>query len=109
MYLNNRTPREQNWKTPIETLNNWLRSNGRDMAVAELQDKPDLTNLYAYGCCTYPLKTAVLRDELGMPSGALQSDAKFGPALQGGLAVVDVVVEIPWRQVGMVARCLGIL
>jgi len=64
VYLNNRTPREHNgWKTPIETLNNWLRTNGRDMAVAELQDRPDLTNLYAYGCRAYPLKTVVLRDD----------------------------------------------
>jgi hypothetical protein len=54
-------PREANlWKSPIETFTKWLRQNGRD--VPELHDKPDLTNLYAYGCRAYPLKESILED-----------------------------------------------
>jgi hypothetical protein len=47
-------------RSPLETFNKWLRENGRD--VSELQDKPDLSNLYAYGCRAYPLKESILKD-----------------------------------------------
>ncbi|RMZ79296.1 hypothetical protein DV736_g6685, partial [Chaetothyriales sp. CBS 134916] len=35
------------------------RANSRD--VPDTNDKPDLTNLYAYGCKVYPLKESILR------------------------------------------------
>jgi hypothetical protein len=60
-YLHNRSPREANlWKSPLETFTKWLRDNGRD--VSELHDKPNLSNLYAYGCRAYPLKESILKD-----------------------------------------------
>jgi hypothetical protein len=60
-YLYNRSPREANtWKSPLETFTKWLRENGRD--VPELQDKPDPSNLYAYGCRAYPLKESIQKD-----------------------------------------------
>jgi hypothetical protein len=60
-YLHNRSPREANlWKSPLETFKKWLRDNGRD--VPELHDKPNLSNLYAYGCRAYPLKESILKD-----------------------------------------------
>jgi len=61
-YLHNRLPRQSNmWKSPQETFIKWLRANGRD--VPELLDKPDLSNLYTYGCRAYPLKESILKNE----------------------------------------------
>jgi hypothetical protein len=58
VYLHNRSPREANaWKSPIEVRNKWLRQSGRD--VPEVQDPPDLSNLWAYGCRAYPLRERV--------------------------------------------------
>lgn len=60
-YLYNRSPREANqWKSPIEKLNRWLRDNDRD--IPDIYDKPDLSNLYAYGCRAYPLKETIQKD-----------------------------------------------
>jgi hypothetical protein len=60
-YLHNRSPRDANlWKSPLETFKKWLRNNGRD--VPELHDKPNPSNLYAYGCRAYPLKESILKD-----------------------------------------------
>jgi Pol polyprotein, beta-barrel domain len=57
-YLHNRSPREVNaWKSPIEVRNKWLRQSGRD--VPEVQDPPDLSNLWAYGCRAYPLRERI--------------------------------------------------
>ena len=57
-YLYNRSPRESNgWKSPIEVRNRWLRTAGKD--VPEIQDAPDLSNLWAYGCKAYPMREEV--------------------------------------------------
>ena len=57
-YLHNRSPRKDNlWKAPLELFTKWLRANGRD--VPEVLDKPDLSNLYTYGCRAYPLKESI--------------------------------------------------
>ena len=57
-YLHNRSPRKDNlWKSPLELFTKWLRGNGRD--VPEVLDKPDLSNLYTYGCRAYPLKESI--------------------------------------------------
>jgi hypothetical protein len=57
-YLYNRSPRESNgWKSPIEVRNRWLRTAGKD--VADIQDAPDLSNLWAYGCKAYPLREEI--------------------------------------------------
>jgi hypothetical protein len=57
-YLYNRSPRSMNgWKSPIETRNKWLRQAGKD--VPEIQDSPDLSNLWAYGCKAYPLREEI--------------------------------------------------
>lgn len=63
-YLYNRLPKEfNNWKSPIETLHTWLRENGYGDRLPHIQDRPNLTNLYAYGCKAYPLKTGILRKQ----------------------------------------------
>lgn len=59
-YLHNRSPRQRNgWKTPLETIHSWFQDKEHTSNFpGDINDlRPDLCNLYAYGCRAYPLIT----------------------------------------------------
>jgi hypothetical protein len=57
-YLHNRSPRQRNgWKSPLETIQSWFKVHNFNFPGDSDDLRPDLWNLYAYGCRAYPLIT----------------------------------------------------
>jgi len=55
-YLYNRTPRQQNdWKTPWELWNTWLKNHDRNFQNLPNDLRPPVYHLCIYGCRVYAI------------------------------------------------------
>ena len=65
-YLHNRTPRQQNdWKTPWELWNKWLKEESKDSNFKNLPDdlRPPVFYLRTYGCRAYTMTAEAKAEE----------------------------------------------
>ena len=58
IWIYNRLPQQSlEWKSPLELLNSWLKSNRTNLFESIDTGPPNLTNLKRPGCRAYPLRS----------------------------------------------------